>query len=720
MSCSKLFFGLIFSASVCMADEGMWQPHQLPELGDKLISMGLQVNPETLSSLTEFPSTAIVSLGGCSASFVSPKGLVVTNHHCVYGSVQFNSTAENNLLVEGFLAKTLPEEVPAAPGTKVYVTQEVTDVTGRVLAGVTDALSGGERYDLIEANSKALIASCEKTDIHRCSVPSFHHGMEYFLVKQLEIRDIRLVYAPATNIGKYGGDTDNWMWPRHTGDFGFYRAYVGQDGKPADYSTNNIPYKSTSYLKVSVKPLKEGDFVMAMGYPGRTNRYRTAAEVEKRFTWFYPTAREMREGLMAVIHNNSEAGSPARISYESTYAGLANYAKNYQSMVEGYSHSDFLQRRQAMEKELDNWISADATRSEEFGPAILKLGALVDESQATLPRDLVLGYMRYAALPRAASRLYRLANEKQKPDEKREPGYQERDTSRFEQSLKRITRRYNAGVEKAILLYMLEHYAALPENQRVASIDNFFKLNKGFNEKKTSKLLDRLYRKTKLNSEEVRLAWMNKSVADFNKSKDPLIQYAVATYNDNMAIELQEKDNDGNQQLWRARYMAALIAFNRSQGKPIYADANSTLRITFGQILGNQPRDGLHNNPFTSVEGIVEKHTGMDPFNSPEKQLALIKNKRYGKYKMDSINSVPVNFLTTVDITGGNSGSATLNGNAELIGLLFDGVYESIIGDWDFDDDKNRAISVDTRYMLWVMEYLDGATNLIDEMDVVR
>lgn len=717
---NKLLLALFFLTSICMADEGMWQPHQLPELGGTLTSMGLKIDPKDLSSLTEFPSTAIVSLGGCSASFVSSKGLVVTNHHCVYGSVQFNSTAENNLLVNGFLAKELPDEVPAAPGSRVYVTEEVTNVTDKVLVGVTQALSGGERYDLIEANSKALIAECEKTGIHRCSVPAFHHGMEYFLTKQLEIRDVRLVYAPATSIGKYGGDIDNWMWPRHTGDFGFYRAYVGQNGKPADYNVSNVPYQSSSYLKVSAKPLKEGDFVMAMGYPGRTNRYRTADEVENQFTWFYPKARAIREGLMAVIHDYSDTGSSARISYESTYASLANYAKNYQSMVESYSHSDFLQRRESMEGALGAWIAESPSRKAAFGPAISELGTLIDQAQATQARDVILGYMRYASLPRAASRLYRLANEKQKPDEKREPGYQARDNTRFEQYLKRITRRYDATVEKAMLLYMLELYTELPASSRVASIDKFFKLGKGFNKEKVNKQLNRLYRKTKLESEETRLAWMSKSVVQFNKSKDPLIQYAVATYSDSMAMELEEKNNDGNQQLWRARYMAALIAFNRAQDKPIYADANSTLRVTFGQILGNQPRDGLRNNPFTSIEGIAEKHTGSAPFNSPEKQLSLIKNKQYGKYKMDSINSVPVNFLTTADITGGNSGSATLNGNAELIGLLFDGVYESIIGDWDFDDNKNRAISVDTRYMLWVMEYLDGATNLIDEMDVVR
>ena len=329
----NLLVALTLVTAFANADEGMWQPHQLPQLSDRLKQLGLEIDTQNLSSLDEFPMNAIVSLGGCSASFVSPKGLVVSNHHCVYGSVQYNSSADNNLLQDGFLARQLGEELPAAPGTRVYVTEEVREVTNDVLAGVTDTMTGAERYLSIENNRKSLIAACEATGIHRCSVSSFHGGLEYFLIKSLEIRDVRLVYAPATSIGKYGGDDDNWQWPRHTGDFGFYRAYVDSNGVPADYSENNVPYEAPSFLEVSAKGVEAGDFVMGVGYPGSTNRYRTAAEVEHEFIWFYPEARKMREDLIDIIYGNSEAGSQARLAYEDTLAGLANYAKNYQSMV---------------------------------------------------------------------------------------------------------------------------------------------------------------------------------------------------------------------------------------------------------------------------------------------------------------------------------------------------------------------------------------------------
>ena len=702
------------------ADEGMWQPHQLSELKQELVDMGLQLDPDKLSSLDAFPLNAIVSLGGCSASFVSPQGLVVTNHHCVYGSVQYNSSTDNNLLQDGFLARQLGDEVPAAPGTRVYVTEEVTDVTQQMLAGVNDDTSGIDRYQKLESNEKALIKQCESTGIHRCGVSAFHRGLEYWLIKRLEIRDVRLVYAPATSIGKYGGDIDNWQWPRHTGDFGFYRAYVNKEGKPADFSDDNVPYQPVSFLEVSAKGVQEGDFVMAAGYPGSTNRYRTTAEIEHQFTWVYPNAREYREDLIATIESASPENSQARLNYASTIASLANYAKNYQSMVESFRRSDFLSRRQTTEQDFLTWLQQQGEGNERMVAAVNNLQDLIKSEQATKELDLWRGYFGYARLPSVASSLYRLAIEREKPDAEREPGYQERDMIRFKQSMQRISRNYDEAVDKATMQYLFGRYNELPAANRSKSFDKFFGLEKLKSDAALKKQIDSWYAKSQLDEEEVRLAWMEKSVADFKNSKDPFIQYAVATFDERYAKELADKDIAGQFQRWRPQYMQAFINYNRGRGQAIYADANSSLRITYGQVLGNQPKDGLINTPFTTLEGILEKDTGVEPFDSPQQQLDLIRAKQYGNYKLDAINSVPVNFLNTLDITGGNSGSATLNGKGQLVGLLFDGVYESIIGDWDFDDKLNRAISVDTRYMLWVMENLDQATNLLNEMTIVH
>ena len=703
-----------------VADEGMWQPHQLPDLSDQLIQLGLEIDPKNLSRLDQFPMNAVVSLGGCSASFVSPQGLVVTNHHCVYGSVQYNSTPENNLLIDGFLAKQLDEEIPTAPGTRVYVTEEVTDVTANVLAGVTKSTSGIDRYNRIEANRKSLIADCELSGNHRCGVSSFHQGLEYFLIKRLEVRDVRLVYAPATSIGKYGGDIDNWQWPRHTGDFGFYRAYVGVDGRPAEYSEDNVPYSPASFLEISAKGVEDGDFVMGVGYPGGTNRYRTTAEVENEFEWYYPEARGFREDLISIINDNSTAGSAARIAYEGTLASLNNYSKNFQSMVESYGRSDFIDRRRLAETDLVAWINSDSDRREKYAPAIGQLETLIKTNHAAREADLVRSYMRYATLPSAAHRLYRLAMEKQKPDAQREPGYQERDLRRLRQSMQAISRRFDETVDKATLSYLLSRYAELPEQYRSQATDSFFGISSNIDQTQVDQIIEDSYAQTSLSDEATRLAWLDSSAEEFETSDDPMIRYAVASYAERIAREIESKELRGQFQRWRPEYMEAVIAYNRSLGQPIYADANSSLRVTFGQVRGNQPKDGLSNLAFTSLEGILGKDTGVDPFNAPAKQLDLIRAGQYGNYALPSLGTVPVNFLSTLDITGGNSGTATMNSKAQLVGLLFDGVYESIIGDWDFDDAKNRAISVDARYMLWVMEYMDGATNLLEEMTIVR
>ncbi|WP_144395036.1 S46 family peptidase [Pleionea sediminis] len=707
--------------SLAIADEGMWQPHQLPTIAKQLKKAGLKLDPEDLTDLTGFPMGAIVSLGGCTASFVSDKGLVVTNHHCAYGSIQYNSTEDNNLLEKGFLAKKYDEEVPAAPGSRIYVTESISNVTNQIKSGLTDSMSGNDRYQHIDTQSKKLVAECESDKAYRCSVVNFHGGLEYYLFKQLTIRDVRLAHAPAKSIGKYGGDIDNWMWPRHTGDYAFYRAYVGKDGKPADYSEDNVPYEPKHHLKVNAKGVDEGDYIMVLGYPGSTNRYRTASEVIYTFTQSYPLSKELMGSMIENIKDNSAEGSDARIKYESMLAGLANYEKNRGSMMESYHKGTTEARKVKLSQDLRDWVNDSKKRKEKFGDAIEQLDALVKQSQKTSVRDTLLGYTGWASqMMTTASRLHRLAIEKQKDDMDRERGYQERDMNRFTQGMKRINRRYDPKVEQAMVFNLMNRYANLPEEQRVPAIDRFFGLDDGYKPEALKAKLAEMYSKTDLNDEAVRLAWMEKSVEDFEKSNDPFIQYAVKTFKARKALEDQSKEEAGQFNAVRPKYMEAIIAYNKSKKLPVYADANSTLRITYGNVKGYEPADGIKALPFTTLEGITQKDTGVWPFNSPKKQLELIEEKKYGKYYDKKIGSVPVNYLGTLDITGGNSGSPTLNNKAELVGLVFDGVYESIIGDWDYDPSLNRSIHVDSRYMLWVMKHIDGAENLIEEMDIVR
>ncbi len=707
---------LIAGLQTAVAKEGMFTPEQLPLIKKDLKATGLKISPESLSSLTGFPMGAVVSLGGCSASFVSPKGLTVTNHHCARGSVQFNSTAENNYLENGFLAKKLGDELPAAPGSRIYVTEAFSDVTEKVIGNLADTLQGKARYDEITNRRKALIAECEQDEGYRCSVSSFYSGKEFKLIKQLEIKDVRIAYSPADSVGKYGGDIDNWMWPRHTGDFAFYRAYVDKNGKPTEYSKDNVPYEPKHFLKVSAKGLEDGDFVMVAGYPGSTNRYALLSNVEHVFSWLYPTYIDIIAEWIETIEKSAPVGSDARVKYESSLAGLNNFLKNTKGQLEGAQRVGLVDRRAEREAQLNQWLNKDSSRLD-VATSIAKLNEMAKQKAVTDKQEFWYGFATRPALLGVAQNLYRLSIESQKPDTQREQGYQERDIERIEERMKRIDRRFDATVDMALWQMYLANYLAEPKERRVLAFDKALGLDEAGD---LSTKLGVYYKSTRLDQVEERLAMMKATQAELEASDDPFMQLAVALYDEEMKRENEYKEREGQLAALQPNYMKAIIEWQQSKGQVLYPDANSTLRVTYGNVMGGSPKDGLIYEPFTRLEGIVEKDTGVEPFNSPKAQLSLIENKQYGDYTLDKIGSVPVNFLSDLDTTGGNSGSATLNANAELVGLLFDGTFESVNSDWDFDPRTTRSIHVDTRYMLWLMEFLDDAGNLIDEMTIIK
>jgi len=710
--------GALFTQQAA-AREGMFTPEQIPGIAGDLRATGLNLDPATLADLTAFPMGAVISLGGCTASFVSPQGLVVTNHHCARGSVQFNSTSENNYLENGFLAASMGEELPAVPGSRVYVTLQVDDVTEQVTGGLDPALAPRERFTKIEQRRKALIRDCESEPGYRCQAASFFGGLQYKLIKRLEIRDVRIVYSPADAIGKYGGDIDNWRWPRHTGDFAFYRAYVGPDGQPADYSKDNVPYSPPHYLEVSAAGLEDGDFVMAMGYPGSTSRYARLASVRHTFDWQYPVFVELLADWVAAIEAAAPEGSEARIRYESRLAGLNNVLKNLNGQIDGARRNGLVQRRAEREAELSDWIAADPHRMM-LGQAIAELDALSEERAEEAKRSFWYGNVLRPQLLGAAQRLYRLAHERGKPDAERESGYQERDMAMFRQRMSVIDRRFDPAVDKAEWIRFLKGYLAQSAEMRIEALDEAMGLSPELSDEELSRKLDEYYEGTTLNSLDTRLALLEATPEEFESNSDPFIRLAVALHETQMAREEEAKVRSGRANLLNPQYMRAIINWQQSRGHAAYPDANSTLRVTYGSVMGGSPADGLLYEPFTRLQGILQKDTGEEPFNSPETQLDLIRAGDYGDYFLESIGSVPVNFLSDLDSTGGNSGSATLNADGKLVGLLFDGTLESVNSDWDFDPSITRTIHVDTRYMLWVMEKVDGAKALIDEMTIVR
>lgn len=706
---------LSLSATSATAVEGMWTPAQLPDIDRQLAEAGLEIAPDRLTDLTAYPMAAVISLGGCTASFVSPRGLVATNHHCARGSVQFNSTEENNYLVDGFVARSNSLELPAAPGTRVYVTTRIEDVTDIIKNELSDNMSPRERYQVIEDFRKRLIAECESGGGFRCQVPSFYGGAAYTLIERLEIRDVRIVYAPSDSIGQYGGDVDNWMWPRHTGDFSFYRAYVGPDGQPADFAEENVPYTPAHFLKVSRAGLSDGDFVMAAGYPGRTRRHTRLSEVEQAFGWLYPAYQSLMTDWIATIEAAAPERSDARIKYEARLAGLNNFLKNIGGQLEGAERVGLQARRGDREAALQQWVDADTSHTT-YTETFASLDRLVEDMTADARQDFWYDRVTSPQLLGAAQRLYRLAKEQEKPDAEREPGYQDRDLTFFKQGLQVIDRRFDPSVDKAEWLLFMDTYMQQPAEQRVAAFDEALGLDDLGDNGSLAATLDAFYEGTGLDNVENRLVWMDKPPAAFEASDDPFVQLAVALHDHEIEDEEQSKTFSGRMTQLRPAYMDAIIAYSEAQGQATYPDANSTLRITYGSVLGGSPRDGMIYEPFTRLEGITEKDTGRDPFNAPARQLELIATKDHGKYALDDIGSVPVNFLSDLDSTGGNSGSPTMDANGNLVGLLFDGTIESVNSDWDFDTRTTRTIHVDSRYMLWVMEKVDGAGHLIEEM----
>ncbi len=720
VSPSLALASILLLVCIASADEGMWRPKQLPELAAALEALGLEVDPESLSDLTSHPMNAVISLGGCTASFVSPQGLVITNHHCAYGSIVYNSTEENNLLKNGFLAADLSEELPAAPGSRVFVTVEVEDVTAKVLAAIPAGASGADRYAAVDAVKKTMVAECEQDVGHRCSVRTYYGGLEYELIKQLEIRDVRLVHAPSESIGKYGGDVDNWMWPRHTGDYSFYRAYVGPDGRPADFAPENVPYEPAHHLTVSPDGIQPGDFIMAAGYPGSTSRYRLASEARNVIDWYYPTRGKAYLQWLDIINEATADDEDAGIKYAGLVASLNNTTKNYSGMLAGFAKSDIVERKTKLEKELQAWIDSDPERKAKYGAALADLHELIAQSQSQQARVLYYDTLgRRSSLLGAARTLYRLSRERLKPDMERESGYQERDLGRIGQSLSSLERTYEASVDAAAWSQFILNYAKLPEDQHVQAFDEWFGID-GTSIAKADlhAKLHEMYSNTTLEDLDTRLALMEATPEAFETSDDPFIQLAVQLYESDMEIENNAKELAGLFDAVRPRLMEAMIAYNESLDKAIYPDANSTLRVTFGSVMGYSPADAVKYTPFTTLAGILQKDTGEEPFNAPQDQLAAIRNREFSSFYDEALDSVAVNFLTTLDSTGGNSGSATMNARGELVGLLFDGNWESIIADWDFIPPITRTIHVDMRYVLWIMEQLYGADDLLEEMGI--
>jgi hypothetical protein len=695
---------------------GMWMPEQIPEHASTLKALGLELDPAAFSDPTSGVLGAVISLGGCSASFVSDDGLIATNHHCAVAALQYNSTPKENLLRDGFLAKTRAEERWNGPTARVYVTASLRDVTAQVREGIDAIKDDAARTKKVEERTKALVAACEKgRPWLRCSVAEYYGGGQYRLIEQLEIKDVRLVFAPHDQIGDFGGEIDNWHWPRHSGDVALFRAYVGPDGKPAEHSASNVPYHPPHRLKLPTKPLGEEDLVFVTGYPAVTNRIRTAAEAEEATTFTYPYRIKQYEEYIALLDGLRAKNEDLKLKGTPMWRGFNNARTKYKGIVDGLVKGGLAAKKAKADADLAAWIQADPARKAAYGDVLDKIKALVTEREKTRAHDLELAFTtRYVNLLNAAVTIVRMAEEREKPDAERDPAYQQRNWDRIAQEQEQIEKRYARELDEAAFKLALQRGLRLPESERPETIAAVLGKKKP-TDAAIDKALDALYEKTSLADVKKRVELIRTAkTADLKKSKDPFIRLALAIHPAKKALEEREKARDGALLLLRPRYAEALRA---SSGKALAPDANGTLRITYGTVRGYRPTpDAPEYVPFTTVSGMAKKSTGTWPFDAPAYLLEAVKQKKFGPYAAPNGGEVPIDFLSDLDITGGNSGSPTLNGRGEIVGLAFDGNYEAMASDWLFMPEITRTIHCDFRYVLWMLDAVYPGHHLIQEM----
>ena len=682
-----------------------------------LKKLGLAIDPQNLTDPMAAPLGAVVYLGGCSASFVSPDGLIVTNHHCATGALQFNSTPKKNLLELGFLAKTRAEERSNGPAARVYVTQAFQDVTAKVRAGLDKERDDKKRYDLIEARQKELVSACEKGRPEiRCSLVSYYGGEQYVLVEQLELRDVRLVYAPAEGIGNYGGEIDNWRWPRHSGDYSFFRAYVGPDGKPADYDAKNVPYKPKHHLRISRDGVREGDLVMVAGYPARTTRLRTAAEVAEAVDWYYPRRLKLCGDYIALLEKLAKEGEELDIKGRQLLRGLSNVLTNTKGMLDGLVKGGLKDEKARLEADLKSWI-AQHPEHREARAAIDNLQKHYDKYRSSRDQDAATQELLFmSTLVNDADTIVRMAEERPKPDAERDPDYQERNHKRIEQAIQHAQKNYARRLDMEKLKLALLRAARLPPAKRPEAL-RILLGNVEPTERAIEEKLKPMYAATKLENADTRVKLFRTATqAALKENTDPFIKLAIELRPILKAIEDRNDAYEGATMIDRPKFAAAL---RTKAGGVLAPDANSTLRVTFGTVRGYKPKpEAPEYYPFTKVSEMVAKHTGKEPFNAPAPLVKAAKDGPFAPYVHDKMGEVPVDFLADLDITGGNSGSPTLDKNGNLVGLAFDGNYEAMASDWIFMPPITRSIHVDIRYVLWIMDRVDGADHLLQEMGV--
>ncbi len=712
-------FLLSFVFVVCFilsyATDGMWLPQLLKKLNEpEMKSLGMRISAEDIYSINKGSiKDAVVHFdGGCTGEIVSSKGLLLTNHHCGYGQIQQHSTVENNYLKNGFWAASYAEELPNK-GLSVTFVRRIEDITKADLEGVTAGMTEKERMSQIDKNMEVIRANTTKKASESILIRSFFEANEFYMIITATYRDVRLVGTPPDFIGKYGADTDNWIWPRHTGDFAVFRVYAGPDNEPAEYSPDNKPYEPNYFLPVSTGGLKENDFLMVMGFPARTDQYLHSAAIEMVKNTVNPTRVAIRDRALAIMDEAMRKDPVVKLQYADKQSRISNGWKKWKGESLGLEKTNAIRERKKYEREFHRRVQQN--------PDFTAYKSLLDSMEAAyklltpfaLKHEIYQETMvRHIEIAKMSGNLINLIELGQRSGAE---AFEVRRQA-IKGQLDGYFKDYQMDVDRRITAAMLQYYVEnMPESLQGNSLIEW-KTTFGNDWDKVSKFL---FSQSSLTSKEAMVKLLDMDFEAF-KSKleqEPLSQLSKeleALYRSEISPtynQLQEKINQ-----YKRTYMQAQRDVYKERA--FYPDANRTLRVSYGKVAGYEARDAVQFEPFTTIDGVVEKYIPGDyEFDLDERFRQLVKDRQFGSYGQD--DNLIVNFLGTVHTTGGNSGSPVLNGDGHLVGLLFDGAWEGVMSDIYYSDLLVRSIMVDIRYVLWVMDVYAGAKHLVDEMQVV-
>ncbi len=710
---TTLFVGVgTYSAK---ADEGMWLPFLINRLNYvDMQKEGLKLTAEEIYSVNHSSlKDAIIQFGnGCTGEIISDEGLILTNHHCGFGKIQEHSTVDHDYLTDGFWAFNKEQELPN-PGFFVKFLIRIEDVTAAVLKNVTDNMTEEERNAEISKVKEKLSNGSSEDGKYDVVIKPFFNGNEYYMFVMQTYKDIRLVGAPPSSIGKFGGDTDNWMWPRHTGDFSMFRVYTAPDGSPAEYSKDNIPMKPKHYLPVSLGGVKKGDFAMIMGYPGGTDRYMTSYGIEQNLKLVYPTRIKIRRAKLDIYGADMKADPKVRLQYATKYAHVANYWKNFMGMSKALVALKVPSQKKEKEAELTKWINSNAANKAKYGNALndIKDAYEITDKYAVSKYYFIEAIYYGPEVIKTALPYQGLMEELklENPDKDKIAKI----TKNLKASSITYFKDYNLTTDKKVWAQMMKMYSedVAADQQPKYLLDATKKYKGDFN-----KWADKVYSKSIFVSQDK----LNEFLANPSAkvlAKDPVYKAMVAFLS--KYRELKVEATVANDKLNRGKRLFIDALRKMEPNKKFYPDANFTMRLTYGTVRDYYPEDAVHYDYFTTIEGIMQKEDPSNPeFIVPDKLKQLYKDKDYGQYGEG--DTLRICFLTDNDITGGNSGSPVINANGELIGIAFDGNWEAMSGDIAFEPNLQRTISVDIRYVLFIIDKYAGASNLIDEMTLVN